>query len=121
MFDTANTLLVVEMQDGKETGRETVSIDFPTFPRRIRQVMDLNLEVIICNGISRPLSQMLDKTGPEIIAWRSGPVDEVLQAFLDGSLNQPRFVISGCPRGQNGHGGRGKHCGRQRGPGMRPK
>lgn len=109
VFDTANTLLVVDVENNREVGRSHAAIQTPILSQRIQLIADLNINVLICNAISRSLMRMVATSGPEVIAWRSGPVEEILQAYLDGQLSKPRFVMAGCPRGGPGLGlGRGR-------------
>jgi predicted Fe-Mo cluster-binding NifX family protein len=104
VFDTANKLMVVEVQDNKEIRRSEELMSQGAFPQRSKRVAALGIDVLICNAISWPLARMLSAAGAELIPWRSGPVEEIIKAYLAGGLGHPRFWIPGCPM-ENGKGG----------------
>jgi predicted Fe-Mo cluster-binding NifX family protein len=96
VFDTASKLIVVEVRENKETSRSEELIPEGAFPQRTRRVAELGIDVLICNAISRPLADMLSVAGAEVIPWRSGPVEEIIKAYLAGRLGHPSFLIPGC-------------------------
>jgi predicted Fe-Mo cluster-binding NifX family protein len=102
VFDTAGRLIVVEVQDNKETSRSEELMPQGALPQKTKRVAELGIEVLICNAISAPCARMLSLAGAKVIPWRSGPVEEVIQAYLEGTLGHPRFFIPGCLRNQSG-------------------
>lgn len=119
VFDTANKLLVVEIDQSREAGRSEEFIPEVMIPQRAKRVLDLGINVLICNAISLPLARILSAGGPQVIAWRSGPVEEIIKAYLDGRLSQPRFTMPGCfaEKDRTGNGprrtGGGRGCKRR--------
>lgn len=106
VFDTTRRIIVVLVEDGREMSRseEILIKRFP--PLRVQRLVDLEVEVLICGAISRPLSEMCSSAGIKIIPWVSGTTDEVLQAFIDGNLPNPEHTMPGCCR-QKMKSGRG--------------
>lgn len=99
LFDTAQRLLVVEIVDGKVENRkyENINEDFP--PRRIRHLVEIGVNVLICDGISSSLALMASAAGVVVIPWISGEVDEVIQAYLKNKLPGQESYMSGyCKR-----------------------
>jgi len=43
----------------------------------------LGVDTLICGAISRPLAYMVTTAGINLIAWISGQVEDVLQAFFE--------------------------------------
>ena len=126
VFDTAGQVLLVEVEQGSERNRrsEELSGSFPAW--RVRRLVELGVEVLICGGISRPLATMLAAAGIRLVPWTAGSVDEVLTAYLGGRLPDPRWLMPGCAgwqrthepggkgrRGPRGPGGFGRHGGAQ--------
>ena len=114
VFDAANRLIVIEVHDNKETNRSEELMPQGGFPQRTKRVAELGIEVLICNAISSSCARMLSLAGAKVIPWRSGPVEEIIQAYLGGTLGHPRFLIPGCPRDQSdgrrlGSGGIKRH------------
>jgi predicted Fe-Mo cluster-binding NifX family protein len=69
------------------------------------------VDALICGAISWPLELALTSAGIEVIAQTCGDVDEVLEAFLAGQLEQEKFLMPGCcgrrRRFRKGRRGRG--------------
>lgn len=107
VFDAARRLVVVDVENGVERARhhQTLQEEFPT--RRVRQLAQLGVNVLICGAISRPLAALLAASGITLIPWTAGPVDEVLAAYLAGRLPDPRWLMPGCGGKRRHRGGRG--------------
>ena len=119
VFDTSRHLLVVELVNGEEAGREehTLANLFPPF--RVRRLKELGVELLICGAISNPVALLIDSAGISLLPWVSGSVSEVLDAFKRERLSDSRYRMPGCRRGARrgmrhaggrgfgrGHGGR---------------
>ncbi|MFC2077144.1 NifB/NifX family molybdenum-iron cluster-binding protein, partial [candidate division KSB1 bacterium] len=63
LFDTACHALMVELIDGREVGREILTL--PTLPvaARVFHLANEGAEVLICGGISRLLSDVIEGSG----------------------------------------------------------
>ncbi|RPH85843.1 MAG: dinitrogenase iron-molybdenum cofactor biosynthesis protein, partial [Desulfobacteraceae bacterium] len=53
------------------------------------------IDTLICGAISRLFHNLLADAGIEVISWVSGSAEEVLKAYLDGTLSQPKFSMPG--------------------------
>ena len=107
VFDFAHQLLVVDMESQTEKSRTEISLEQQQGPQRVSRLVDLGVNVLICGAISRPLASMLATSNIEVIPFVSGPVDEVLNAYLNGRLAEPRFLQPGCWPGARRHFCRG--------------
>ena len=96
VFDFAHQLLVVDVEGRTERSRSEISLGQESMPQRIAKLVDSSVDVLICGAISRPLASMLMASNIEVIPFVSGPVDEVLNAYFDGRLAEPRFLQPGC-------------------------
>ena len=95
-FDFARTLLLVELEDGREVRRsETALVPEPN-ARRAARLIELQVELLVCGAISRDLARSVAGAGIEILSYVSGPIDEVVKAYAAGRLAEPRFVLPGC-------------------------
>ena len=116
VFDFAHGLLVVDIENGREISREEVSIDVKHPPDRLVKLKKLVVDMLICGAISQPLANMVRASGIEILPYVTGKVDDVLQAYLAGQLEQSQFLQPGCwpdARKRFRHRDRGR-CGRGR-------
>jgi predicted Fe-Mo cluster-binding NifX family protein len=107
VFDTAAQVLVVEVEQACERSRreEALTDSLPTW--RVRRLVDLGVEVLICGAVSRPLAALLGGAGIRIVPWTAGPIEDVLRAYLGGELPHPRWLMPGCACGPRGHRGAG--------------
>jgi len=118
VFDTASRLLVVDGEEGVETARFETDISEQFLPSKIMRLTGLGIDALICGAISRPLTYMVTTAGIKLIPWISGQIEDVLQAFLAGTLFDPRFIMPGCTgywgkglSGRHGQGGRRRRRG----------
>jgi predicted Fe-Mo cluster-binding NifX family protein len=98
VFDVAGQLLLVELADGREVGREEHPISETTLDERARRLAELGVETLICAGVSQSLEAVLADCGIRVIARVCGDVEEVLAAFQAGSLGEEQFAMPGCCR-----------------------
>lgn len=113
VFDVARSLLLVEVEAGREVGRREEPMGEVDIAGRAVHVARLGVDVLICGAISRPLEMMLVSEGLEVVPHACGPVEEVLQAYVSGRLSDRAYLMPGCcgrrrwMRGRGGRGGRG--------------
>ena len=99
VFDFAHSLLIVDVEGREETSRSQIHLEQQAMPQRVNQLVSSGIEVIICGAISRPLSETLTAYNIKVIPFVSGPVDDVLEAYLGNHLAEPRFLQAGCRSG----------------------
>jgi predicted Fe-Mo cluster-binding NifX family protein len=108
VFDTASKLLVAEVLPGGANSRRTEHLSETLIPQRVSRLRDLGIDVVLCGSISNPLQTMMEGAGIQVIPWLSGPVEDVLNAYLSGSLSSGSFAMPrGRARGRRHRGGRG--------------
>jgi len=108
VFDFAHRLLLLDIENDKEANRSEVALDSPTLPQRAGQLKSLGVDVLVCGAISRALACMITASGIEVLAFVTGRVDDVLQAYLTGQLLKPDFTMPGCWPGARKGFGRGR-------------
>ncbi len=121
VFDTAQKLLLVDVEDGQVVARTEADVHEQPFALRAAKLKDLGASVLLCGAISRPLAAMIAASGIEVIPFLAGDVEDVLAGYLAGDLPAPRFMMPGCPcpaRGRRRR--RGSHTGSDRGRGRCP-
>ncbi|MGQ9633387.1 MAG: NifB/NifX family molybdenum-iron cluster-binding protein [Bryobacteraceae bacterium] len=140
VFDVAANLLLVDIENGREVLRRACLLSPADLAARLRELQGLGVDVLLCGAISAPLETLLVTSGIRVISFLCGPVDEVIQVFLNGGFPWPGFCMPGCggPQerfragrrskvsgasgmgfGRGGGGGRGRGAGRGfGGPGL---
>jgi len=107
VFDVAEQIVLVELAGGREVARCLDTLPGGPPAMRVGRLAELGVEVLVCGAISRPLEWLVRAQSIEVIACICGEVEEVIQAFRNGSLDQDRFVMPGCS-------GRRRRCCRRR-------
>ena len=97
VFDTASRLVLVDVEQGAEQGRRIVEAGTDSFPtQRVRRLAELHVNLLICGAISRPLAELVSASGVLVVPWVSGPVDDILRAYLTDRLADPCWRMPGC-------------------------
>ena len=95
-FDFAHRVLLVNIENGRETGHSEISFPPESDPEKVSRLEALGAEVLICGAISRSLASRVGASGIKVLPYVVGPVDEILKAYLTGELIQPQFTLPGC-------------------------
>ena len=105
VLDTASRLLIVEVEEkGREVSRFQIHLDEKDLVRRCLRIQGFEVDTLICGAISRPFLTMLAASGIDIIPEISGCAEEILEAYLQGDLFHPRFLMPGCKRAKFRYG-----------------
>ncbi|MFH2045588.1 MAG: NifB/NifX family molybdenum-iron cluster-binding protein [Pseudomonadota bacterium] len=96
VLDTASKLLIVEVEDGKESARYEIYLDEPEISRRCARIQGWDVDILICGAVSRPFWRLLEASGIDIIQNISGHTEDVLNAYLKGNILRSGFVMPGC-------------------------
>jgi len=112
VFDVAKRLLVADIEDGAEANRYELAIDEAELTRRAMQVVNCDVDVLICAAISKPLEVSLVSAGIQVTSHTCGNVEDVLAAYASGQLTEQAFLMPGCcgrrRRGRPGQSRRGR-------------
>ena len=98
--DEARQFLVVHIRDRQEVGRSEVPVALPgtDLLGRAAQLLDLGVQTVICGAISKGFETVLVGVGIQVVSQVCGEVEDVVQAFQTGTLEQDRFALPGCGR-----------------------
>lgn len=91
----------VSIFSGSVHGHELVGIeDWSALPRMARpgRLRELGVDCVLCGGISCGMEIQIASAGIKLIPWLAGDVHEVLTAFRQGRLEDPRFAMPGTMR-----------------------
>ena len=96
VLDTASRLLVIEVEGQKEASRFETYLDDQDLYRRCFRIQNLGVDILICGAISRPYYTGMMASGIRVISGISGNPEDVLKAYLKGTLSHSRFSMPGC-------------------------
>jgi predicted Fe-Mo cluster-binding NifX family protein len=114
VLDTAERLLVCELDPEAERGSRIVELNESDIRRRTEIIKSLSIHTLLCGALSRPLHHLLVHAGVMVVPWLNGEAEEILKAYSEGRLDSDRFRSPGCMRrrrrGRSMHlrGGQGK-------------
>lgn len=110
-LDFASNLLLVDVEGRKQTARKEVCLESASPQATALRLEEQGVGVVICGAISRWLAHNLEMRGMRVIPFVSGQVEDVIQAFAKGTLDDGKFLLAGCPPGAR----RAWRCRRRRG------
>ncbi|MBN2059796.1 MAG: dinitrogenase iron-molybdenum cofactor biosynthesis domain-containing protein [Deltaproteobacteria bacterium] len=96
--DLTRQLLVVDVENGIVCNRRTEFFDVESVFYRARRLSDFGVEILICGAISDFFAGLLQGYGIQLISFICGEAEEVLNAYLEDSLNCRKFMVTGCPK-----------------------
>jgi len=95
VFDFAHELLVIEFEKGREKGRQEIVLVEQSGPDRAATLKQLGVGVLICGAISRPLAEMINGLGIQVLPFVSGSTEQIVNAYKTGQLSQPQYTLPG--------------------------
>jgi len=98
VFDVAEQILLVDLDREEDGSRRTESLGSTAPHERVRRLAELGVGVLVCGAISWPLQALLTARGIRVVPLICGEVEEVMQAFRDGTLENEKFAMPGCCR-----------------------
>lgn len=117
VFDSAQTLLVVEIKDSAIVDRQLVPFDAENPSALAKMLKKQNVSVLICGAISEYPARVLENEALDLIPFISGDTDEVLDTLVQGNSVEPGFLMPGCRRRnlmrgrvRNGGNSPGRRC-----------
>ncbi len=96
VFDVASNLQIFDVDNGWAKQREERVLVGQDPYSRAREVSGHGVTTVICGAISQPLQQALHALGVKVIGFVCGSIDEVIAAFVEGRLEDERFLMPGC-------------------------
>ncbi len=98
VFDVAARVLLINIEDGMEISRAEQVIGNANPFVRAKRIAELKADIVICGAISEQLETTLRLSGIEVISNICGQIEEVLGAYLKGSLDDERFLMPGLKK-----------------------
>lgn len=95
VFDFAHKLLVIELKNGGETDRQEIVLVEQSGPERAATLKQLGVGVLICGAISRPLAEMINGSGIQVLPFVKGSAEQIMNAYKTGQLSQPQYTMPG--------------------------
>jgi len=101
VFDFSNDIYLIDIQDGREVHREVRGLISRDPFQRAREIMMLGAEVLICGALSRHMQMALAGAGIKTAGFICGDTEDVVSAFLQGTLDDGLLLMPGCSLGRS--------------------
>lgn len=103
VFDTARQLRLVESAAAAITGQSDETLPDTQPSLKILQLVELNVDTLVCGAISRPLREMAAAHGIAVIPFIAGELDDIVSSWVAGCLETGACAMPGCRRGRGRH------------------
>lgn len=97
-FCFADTILVVEVERGREERRFITSLGDPWLPKRVAELATLGVRTLLCGAFNRAYLPTANRLGIQVITGVSGEAEDALAAFLGGRLVLGSAKMRRCRR-----------------------
>lgn len=105
-FTYAEMALLVDIENGKIAQSREIALGAADEVQRIQYLKGLEIDTIICGGISNIAERMLAEQAVNVISWVTGEAREALEQFLRKQLAPGAWL---CPKRQRCRSGQGKN------------
>lgn len=96
VFDTARQIYIIEARSGRVVhgSREQLADNLPV--QKALRLAELDIEILVCGAISRPLHALVMAYGIHVIPFVAGYLNDVVRAWLSGRVDWNAFAMPGC-------------------------
>lgn len=95
VLDTCTQIMLVGFNRSHEVGRTLIAVAGATLSERVGVFKMLGVRTVICSAVSDSFHHMLQEAKIDLLCGIAGVVDEIIQAYGSGSLQQTRFRMPG--------------------------
>ncbi len=99
VFDSADTLLIAEIQNNKVISKQCESFEVKKLQFLLEMLLNQDVSVFICGAISEYPARIIEAGSIKLIPFISGKTEEILSVFARGSSIVPGFLMPGCRHG----------------------
>ncbi|MBN1960104.1 MAG: NifB/NifX family molybdenum-iron cluster-binding protein [Deltaproteobacteria bacterium] len=96
VFDVCRKVAIYDIENQNIIAHTNVSIVPNNTYLKIQKLIALGVDTIICGAISEALYQQLYDHGIIIYGFIAGDINQVINAFLNNTLNTPSLSMPGC-------------------------
>ena len=95
VFDVAQNLLLADVENGREITRVKRTLKNSDSFNRVQDILQFGVKLVICGAVSEQFLVLLQSAGVGVISNVCGPIEDVLKAFLKGTLTNSDFFMPG--------------------------
>ncbi|MFW6011294.1 MAG: NifB/NifX family molybdenum-iron cluster-binding protein [Desulfosalsimonas sp.] len=97
VFDVSRELLVIDIRGGREREFERAYVHFSNdHPmHKVRRLVEMDVEVLLCGAVSRQLATALEANAIRLFGFISSETESVIAAYLEGRLPSAEMSMPG--------------------------
>lgn len=95
VLDFSEKLLLVDVEGKSIKGEMSINWSLCNDTMKISLMQGEGVAVLLCGAISKPMKILVENSGISLISGLRGRKDLILQAYLDGRLNDENFLLPG--------------------------
>ncbi|NQV31079.1 MAG: NifB/NifX family molybdenum-iron cluster-binding protein [Phycisphaeraceae bacterium] len=103
VFDVAREVVLVEANRNVQIGSTLMSLPEGAVEPKVKQLCEQGVSVLVCGAISRCAQELVKAEKIEVFSFVAGDTESVIQAWLQGGLEQKAFAMPGCAHGRQRH------------------
>lgn len=103
VFDTAQKLLIFELNDKSEISRREEMIGFNVPFQKIHALVRSGAKTLICGAITEEIKSRIEDAGIKVLSFICGDISSVMQAFIAGRDIESEFAMPGCKNRRRRH------------------
>jgi predicted Fe-Mo cluster-binding NifX family protein len=96
VFDSANTLLIVEIENKQAINRHLESFNSTKPSLLMERLIEQKVSVLICGAISEFPAHLIENSRLRLIPFITGNVDKIIDKYMKGASLVPTFSMPGC-------------------------
>ncbi len=108
VFDVAGRAVLVITKNATLLSETPLVLPGGSVMEKISFLADSGTDILVCGAISRQAMRLVMAYGITVHPFIAGPVPDVIQAWLEDSLDQNQFAMPGCGRRMRCRGRRGR-------------
>ena len=91
-FDHTQGFVLIETEGASIVSKEQIATPGWSVTAKMKQLVDLGINTLICGGIDRASMQYLSFNRVKIYSWVTGDVDDAVACFLDNRM-RPGIIL----------------------------
>lgn len=106
LFDTSDNWMVYRVQPDGTFQCASEKVGELTPEEKVCRLVTLRCQLLVCGAISRHLQNRLEDAGIRVAGFRSGLLDCLVTAWMQGDTGLFRFMMPGCRKHRRRQGNR---------------
>ncbi len=96
VFDNATQIRIVEAGKGWIVTEAEDILPDDRLVHKATRLAEIGVGALVCGAISRPLHEVIAAYGIRVIPFVAGDLREIIQAWINGSLESGDYAMPGC-------------------------